>query len=210
MENNSEKSLAELLDSINSSIEDIRKHPTDTTKLPSNFEILVRGVASNKAIDAIFSPKMDNIIDVLVKHIESGDLEKILQNRDMIEKLSTSIFGDKAFKGPVSNAVLNSIQSSMSSIKYNTMKSIFGRTGIALKKYRLVINNLEKDKEKLKASPEELKKYDDAVYAIKRTVKFIAKIYRSRKIVNRKVFDGLSNVVYESSMADFNEYDECL
>ena len=207
---NTEQTLTDLLKSINNSIEDIRNHPTEVDKLPSNFEILIRGVASNKAVDAIFSSKLDGIINMLIQNIENGNLEQIIQNKDLVTRTASAIFGDKAFKGPVSNAVLNNIQGSVQSIKYQNMRSILGKTGITIKKLRLVIKNLEKGEDQFKYNSEDLQKYRDAVYAIKQTLKFIARIYRSRKIINRKVFDGLSNVVYESEFSSYEEYDEAL
>ena len=210
MDNQNEQSLVELIKSIDSSIEDLKNHKADLSKLPSNFEILVRGVSSNKAIDAIFSSKLDGVISKLLDGIQSGDVERILQNEELIENLATSIFGEKSFKGPVSNTILNTISSTMNSVKYNTMKSALGKTGIGIKKVRMVMKNLKKGEGNFSKDPELLQKYRDAVYAIKKTLKFISRIYRSRKIINRKVFDGLSNVVYEQNMGFYSEYDEML
>jgi len=57
MENN--ESLSELLDSINSSIADMSEHPIENNELPSNLELVFRGVADEEGITKLFSPKID-------------------------------------------------------------------------------------------------------------------------------------------------------
>lgn len=198
MENN--ESLSELLDSINSSIADMSEHPIENNELPSNLELVFRGVADEEGITKLFSPKIDQIISQLFKKIESGDFQTILTNTDVVEKVLSSIFGEGSFKGPVSRTVLASIQSSMQSQKYMLMKSHLGKTVTTLKKYNLVMKNLKKAGKPL--SGEEAKKYKEAVYAIKRVLKLVARIYRNRKLVNKQVWKGLNNIVHEDYEID--------
>ena len=193
-----EQTLNELITSLNSSIEDIRQHPTKVDRIPSNFEIMVRGISSPSALDMLFSPKIDDLLNNLFKQIETGNFDKILSNQDSIEQLMNSLFGEGSFKGPVSQSVLNSISATVQSRRYQEMKSNLGKSIVALKKVNLVLKNLQKNKKQFKDKPEEYKKYKDAVYAIKQVLKFAARIYRNRKIINKKVFDGLNNIVHEN------------
>lgn len=192
-----EQTIEELVKSINDSITDMREHPVEVTKLPSNFEILVKGVTNSKAIDFLFSTKLDSVMEKMFNAIQSGDFSSIIENKESIEGLVENIFGKGSFQGPVSQTVLNSVQASMMSYKYQTMKSHLGKTMTTLKKMKFIMKNLEKQKSQFKGNPEEYKKYKDAVYAIKQTLKFAAKIYRNRRIINDKVYRGLNNVVHE-------------
>ena len=195
MDNN--ETIEELVKSLNSSIIDMREHPVESTKLPSNFEIMVKGVTNSKAIDFLFSSKLDDIMNKMFKAIESGDYTTIIENKESIESLMDSVFGEGSFKGPISQTVLNSIQASMMSYKYQTMKSHLGSTMTTLKKIKVIMKNLDKQKATFKTDKEQYKKYKDAVYAIKQTLKFAAKVYRNRKIINNKVYRGLNNIVHE-------------
>jgi len=88
----------------------------------------------------------------------------------------------------------------MQSQKYMLMKSHLGKTVTTLKKYNLVMKNLKKAGKPL--SGEEAKKYKEAVYAIKRVLKLVARIYRNRKLVNKQVWKGLNNIVHEDYEID--------
>ena len=82
MEN--EKSIAELINSLSDSIEDIRQHPTNTTRIPSNFEIIVRGISDSSGLDFLFSSKLDGIINGLFQKIQSGDFEQIIKSEKTV------------------------------------------------------------------------------------------------------------------------------
>jgi hypothetical protein len=182
-----------MIDSINSSIESMRGEEAREVKdsdLPSNLQIMLSGVNNSRAIDFLFSSNLDKLLDKLMNSLESGDIEKVLQNEEQLEKIFSSLgFGEGTFKGPVSKRIIQSIQSSVDSKKFNTMTS-------KLKKIRLIIVNLKRQSRFLKDS-ELQKKYNDAVYAIEKVIKLIAKIYRNRRIISKRVFDGLSNIVNE-------------
>lgn len=197
-----EETLNQLLDSLNNSMEEIRKHPTKTTELPSNFEIAVRGISNSKALDLLFSTKIDKLISGLFNQIENGDFDKLLSNTEAAEKFAETIFGNGSFKGPVSQTVLDSLQSTVQSYKYQTMKSNLGKTMTTLKKINLILKNLQKAGKKFDSNSEEYEKYKNAVYAIKRVIKFAARIYRNRKIINQKVWKGLNGIVYEEFEID--------
>lgn len=199
---NQDKTIKELLDSLNNSIEDIRNHPTKIDRIPSNFEILIRGVNDSKGLETLFSPQIDTLINSLFNQIESGNFEKVLSNKDTLQSILDVIFGEGAFQGRISNAVLSNIQRSVESQRFQTMQQHMGKTMAVLKKKNLIIKNLEKGKRAFKDNHEEYKKYKDAVYAIKNVIKFAERIYRSRKLINKKVYNGLNNIVHESFEVD--------
>lgn len=199
---NKEKTISELIDSLNNSIEDIRQHPTKSDKMPSNLEIIARGVSDSKAIDFLFSKKMDGIIDGLFEKIQNGDFETIINNKEKIEKIVNTLFGEGSFQGPISTAILNNIQISVSSYRYQTMRSHLGKTVATMKKIKLMTKNLERGAKQFKGNEDQYKKYKDAVYAIKQVLKFVAVVYRNRKLINRKVYNGLNNIIHENFEID--------
>lgn len=202
MENN-EKTISELIDSLNSSIEDIRHHPikTDKTKLPSDFEILTSGINGAQGLTLLFSPNVDKLIGKLFQMVIDGDYDDILRYQNQIKAVADLIFGEGSFEGQVSTRVLNSLQNTMSSYKYNTMKSYLGKTVTTLKKTRLIMKNLKKDSKGIQ-DKEELQKYRESIYAIKQVLKIAEKIYRNRKFINRKVCSGINNIVHEEEIRD--------
>lgn len=194
-----EKQLVEFLRSLNDSLEEIHNTPVEVPKrLPSTFEIMVDGVKDANGIDFLFSPKIDEAIGLMFSAIESGRYQDILANKENLENVLDKAFGKGSFQGPVSTTVLNSIQSSIQSRKYNEMKSHLGKTMLSIKKISYVLKNLEKEKKNFDKNSEEYQKYVMAVYAIKQVIKFTARVYRNRKIINKKVFEGLHNLVHEN------------
>lgn len=193
------KTITELIDSLNKSINDIREHPTQVDRIPSNFEILVRGVSDSNSLDFLFSSGLDRIIENLFKKIETGDFSDILDNKDNMQSILDAIFGKNSFKGPISKAVLNNIQASVQSRKFVEMRSHLHKSLVVVKRINLVMKNLERGKDAFKKDPEAYKKYSDAVYAIKQVVEFASRIYKNRSLINKKVFDGLNNIVNENN-----------
>jgi len=201
---NQDMSIKELVDSINTSINDIREHPVEADKVPSDLEIMVRGISDSHALDLLFSSGMDKVLERLFNDISSGNFEEFDKHREAIEEITEKVFGPGSFKGPVSQTVLNSIQSTMTSYRYNNMRQLLGKNITQMRKLRMLIKNLNKAKDTLK-DEEDIKKYKQAVYAIKKCLLFAAKIYRNRKIINRKVFDGLKNIVHEDVVYGVDE-----
>jgi hypothetical protein len=185
--------LDQMIDSINASIESMRnteKAEIKDSDLPSNLQLMLSGVTNSRAIDFLFSSNLDKLMDKLLYMLESGEVEKILQNEERMNSLFSSMgLGEGSFKGPVSKAIIQNIQRSLDSKKFNTMKS-------KLRKVQLIMKNLKRQGKYLN-DPELQKKYKDAVYAIERVIKLIATIYRNRRIVSRRVMDGLANIVKE-------------
>lgn len=193
-----EKNLVGFLRSLNDSLEEIRNTPVEIpNRLPSTFEIMVDGVKDANGIDFLFSPKIDEAIAMMFANIESGKFQEILENRDKMENILDSTFGKGSFRGPISMTVLNSISKSMQSKKYIEMKSRLGKTMLSIKKILYVLKNLEREKKNFDKNSKEYEQYVMAVYAIKQVLKFTARVYRNRKIINKKVFEGLHNIVHE-------------
>ena len=80
-------------------------------------------------------------------------------------------------------------------MKYNTMIQYLWKTLGTYKKIRMIEKNLEHDGKSLPKDQKE--KYDEAMYAIKQLLKVAAKIYKSRKLVNKKVYNGVHNIIHE-------------
>ena len=129
--------------------------------------------------------------------IQSGDIEKIMENEGIIKKMPLNFYLEKVlFKAQFQTVFLTSISNSMTSYKYNNIKSMLGKSMTQLKKMNFIIRNLERSGRSIK-DKEELKKYKDAVYAIKRVLRLASKIYYNRKILNRRVYEGVKNIVNE-------------
>ena len=77
----------------------------------------------------------------------------------------------------------------LTSKKFNTMTS-------KIQKIQLIMKNLKRQAKYLK-DPELQKKYRDSVFAIEKVIKLIAKVYRNRRIISKRVIDGLANIVKE-------------
>lgn len=196
--NNQQETLSELISSLQNSIDDMKtSEKINASEIPSDFEILIDGIKDSSAIGTLFSPKIDKLIASLFTTIENGNFEKILEKKDMIEGILSTIFGEGSFEGPISKTVLGTIQMTMQSKRYNEIESHLGKTITTLKKINLVFRNLNKNSKYFKKDKEQYQKYKNAVYAIKQVLKFAAKIYRSRKVINRKVLKGLNSVVHE-------------
>lgn len=200
--------LSELITSLSNSMEDIRSHPVtvaDEKDLPSNFEIMVRGINSADGIDTLFSSEMDTLISRMFEWVENGDYMKILENKEVIQSFTDAIFGKGSFQGPLSTSVLNNISATMQSYKYNSMKSHLGKSVTMLKKYNLLLKNLKRESKKYKDDKKMYEDYKEAIYAIKQVLKFAARIYYNRKLINKKVYNGVHHIVHEDT-----DYDEPL
>ena len=80
--------LDQMIDSINTSIESMRNTEKEEIKdsdLPSNLQLMLSGVTNSRAIDFLFSTNLDKLMDKLLYMLESGEIEKILQNEEKNE-----------------------------------------------------------------------------------------------------------------------------
>ena len=196
---NGEKTISELIDSINNSLDELSEEPEKDGKakdLPTDFEILMSGINGESGLSNLFSPQVDKMIGKLFDMVIYGDFDSILANEGTIKAITDTIFGPGSFEGPIPTRILNSVQNTMMSYKYSTMKSKFGKAMTAMKKLNMILKNLNKEKRNIK-NAEELKKYKEAVYAIKQVLKVAAKVYSSRKYVNQRVISGLNTFVHD-------------
>ena len=192
--------LEKLLDEINQNAEEIRNKKTEVkdSDLPSNLNIMLSGISDSKAINFLFSNNIDKLIEKLLALANSGDIDKLLSNEEVIKQFFKVLgFGEGSFEGKISKTVISSIRSSVDSAKFNKTKS-------SMKKAILVVKNLERAKQTL-SSAEEKKKYDDTIYSIKKIFRLIAKIYKDRRVINNRVISGLSNIVNESESLEVLE-----
>lgn len=194
--------ISELISSLNDSIEDIRKHPTKIDELPSNLEIMVRGVQDAEGIESLFSPQVDSIINNMFRSIEKMDFSKILENKDTLLFIMDGIFGKGSFRGPVSQTVLNSISATVMSQKYNEVHNHLPKTLNTMRKVNMIMRNLNRNKKNFERGSDEYKKYKEAVYAIKQVLKFAARVYYNRKLINKQVYKGIHNIVHEDYEVD--------
>lgn len=184
--------LKNLENEINDSINVLRskKIIIKDEDLPSNLKIMLSGITNSKAVDFLFSNNIDKLLERLFDTVNSGNLDKIIADEEKLKEVFSHLgFGEGSFEGPISKAVLANIKDSVESRK-------FMRTKTNIRKALLVVRNLERQKKNFK-NPELKKKYADAVYSIKNILRFAAKIYKNRKIINTRVFNGLNNIIKE-------------
>ena len=186
-------SLVKYLEDLNNSIEELQKQKNDSIDekdIPSNFKIIMSGVSDSKALDFLFSSGLDKIVDKLFELITVGNFENLNNSLDQVNKIFEKLgLGEGSFEGPVSKTLVANIQRSVSSINFNKTKS-------NIKKCLLVIKNL-KQQSKVIDDKEIKKKYLESVYALKRVLKLLTKIYKARKLIDEKVKRGLKNIIKE-------------
>lgn len=185
--------LVKYLEDLNNSIEELQKQKNDSIDekdIPSNFKIIMSGVSDSKALDFLFSSGLDKIVDKLFELITVGNFENLNNSLDQVNKIFEKLgLGEGSFEGPVSKTLVANIQRSISSINFNKTKS-------NIKKCLLVIKNL-KQQSKVIDDKEIKKKYLESVYALKRVLKLVSKIYKARKLIDEKVKRGLKNIIKE-------------
>jgi hypothetical protein len=127
---NNLKDIEKLINEINKSADELRKKKIEVKEkdLPSNMSLMFTGVSNSKALDFLFSSRLDTLLEKLMTLAMSGELmtniEKFFTNEEDIKKLFDSIgFGEGSFEGPVSKTILQSIQGSMESDKYKKAKN---------------------------------------------------------------------------------------
>lgn len=153
------------------------------------------GIASDTAINFLCSTKLDGVIDKLFDAMMSGDYESVINGSDGLEQLLKKAgIGEGSFKGPVSVNMQAAIQKSVDSKSFNKTKS-------NIKKGYLVLWNMWKQGWKIKDKATR-KKYNDAVYAYKKLLKAVAKIYSTRKYINDRVKSGVNSAINESEDPD--------
>jgi hypothetical protein len=188
------KDIEKLIDEINKSAEELRgkKIEVKDKDLPSNLSLMFSGVSNTKALDFLFSSRLDTLLEKLMNLAMSGELltniEKFLSNEEEIKKLFDSFgFGEGSFEGPVSKTILDTVRDSMESTKYKQAKT-------DVEKVKIVYKKLSVKWFSFWNKPVERKKYEEAMRAIKTILKIVSQVYKNRV----KLLRGLGNIVTES------------
>lgn len=191
---NNLKDIEKLINEINKSADELRNKKIEVKEkdLPSNLSLMFTGVSNSKALDFLFSSRLDTLLEKLMALAMSGELmtniEKFFTNEEDIKKLFDSVgFGEGSFEGPVSKTILQSIQDSMESDKYKKAKN-------DTQKIKIVYKNLKTKWFAFWNKPKERKKFEEAMYAIEKILKIVAQVYKNRV----KLLKGLGNIVTES------------
>lgn len=190
--NNNQDSIQQYLDSINNSIESLQKNKNEITDddLPSDFKLMMMGAKDSRVLNFIFDNRIDRIIDQVLNKLMTGDMSEIEKYLESISKIFETLgLGQGAFSGPVSQTLMQNIMNSLNSVNFNQTKN-------NIKKVMMVLKNL-KQQSKFISDPATKKKYIEAVYAFKKVLKFISKIYKNRRIITNRVKQGLHNAVNE-------------
>jgi hypothetical protein len=191
------KEIERLIADINRSASEIRKKKVDVKNidekdLPSNFSLMLTGVPGGKALQTLFSTRLDVLMDNLMNLALSGDLmgniEKFLRNEDELKGFLDSLgFGKGSFEGPVSKTILDTVRNSIESMDYMRIDN-------DAKKVEFVYKKLTMKWWRFWNKPELRKKYEQALRAIREILEIIARVYRNRERIVR----GFSNIVSES------------
>lgn len=189
-----EDKIQDYLDSINDSIEKLRKDSKELNDadIPSNFKIMMGGLSgtNSKLLQLIFDLRIDKTIDKVLDDLMSGDMSDIDRYLNTISSILEKLgLGKNAFSGPISQLLMNNIMNSLNSIDFN-------KTSNKVKKVMLILKNLRKQAKVIK-DKELKKKYIDAVYALKKVAKFISRLYKDRAIITDRVKRGLHNAINE-------------
>jgi len=192
-----DKDLESIIDGLNTSIEDMRNKKIEVKKeeLPSNLNLMLSGVSNSSALNFLFSNNIDKIIEKLFNIISTGNLSKLADSEDKIKDLLKELgFGEGSFEGPVSKTIISSVKATIDSTNYNKIKD-------NVKRAFYIYKNLKKERDKID-DKEIRKKYEEALYSIKKIMHFAYIVYKNRKIVNNRVINGLKNIVNESVSED--------
>lgn len=191
MEKENLAGLEDYIMSINKSITTMQKGKPTKVQIPSNFQIMLSGVTDQIGLTTLFSPKVDAIVGKLFDSIFNGRtnaVESAANNLDNIMD-TIGINSEKSFEGPISKTVVDSITNSVNSEKFNSTKSKIRKCLIILKDLERKRSDFEDDASK--------KKYSDSVYAVKQTLKIVAKILKQRSLITERLKRGLANIVNE-------------
>lgn len=187
----------ELSTNVMSALTDLKEinHTSDIyrqNKTPEFISAQIDGIPSIKAIDFLFSPQIDKVIDTLLDVCINGKFDTMLDGLSRFVKTFDSMgIGTGFFNGRIGGRVVETIKSSVNSVK-------FQKTSSKIKKVLLILKNLKRNI-KTYNDPIERQKYEEALYAIKSVISVIATIYKNRKKINGKVVKGLNNIIFEET-----------
>jgi hypothetical protein len=188
------KEIERIVADINRSADSMRKNKKKfkdikTDELPSNIRMMIPGISGSKALEVLFSTRIDVLLDNLLTMAMSGELvnnvEKFLRNEEELKKFLDSLGFEKgSFEGPVSSTVLGTIRDSMNSPEYYSIDSDSKRVAFVYKKLRMKWWSFWN-------KPDLRKKYERALEAIKQILLIVANVYKNRE----KILSGLGSIV---------------
>ena len=187
----------ELSTNVMSALTDLKEidHTSDIykqNKTPEFISTQIDGIPSIKAIDFLFSPQIDKVIDTLLDVCINGKFDAMLDGLSIFVKTFDGMgIGTGFFNGRIGGRVVETIKNSVNSVK-------FQKTSSKIKKVLLILRNLKRNI-KTYTDPVEKQKYEEALYAIKSIISVIATIYKNRKKINGKVVKGLNNIIFEET-----------
>ena len=187
----------ELSTNVMSALTDLKEidHTSDIykqNKTPEFISTQIDGIPSIKAIDFLFSPQIDKVIDTLLDVCINGKFDAMLDGLSRFVKTFDGMgIGTGFFIGRIGGRVVETIKNSVNSVK-------FKKTSSKIKKVLLILKNLKRNI-KTYNDPIERQKYEEALYAIKSVISVIATIYKNRKKINGKVVKGLNNIIFEET-----------
>jgi 8-oxo-dGTP pyrophosphatase MutT (NUDIX family) len=179
--------IEKLVKSINKSIDDMSKEAKKEKKeikLPSNSQIMLSAGSDDIGIETVFSGKLDSVVSSLFDKILMGDFD-LGSVPEKVEELLSKV-EKTAFKGELSQRLVNNITNSINSDKFKTTQS-------KIKKCLLIIRNLQKEYRSEK-DKEKRKKLKQATNAILEVLKLTGRIYKVRK----KLQVGLNVAINEA------------
>lgn len=188
-----EDTISKYLDSINRSIESMRTAKDDIkgANIPSDFKIRMMGAKDQKVLNFIFDTKLDYAIDAMVNKFVNGDFSDIDRYAQYLQKAFEIMgVGQGAFEGPVSQIVMHNIINTLNTLDFTHAKN-------NIKKCFMIVKNLKRQAHDI-PDKEVRKKYIDSVYALKKILKYISRIYNDRKLITDRVKVGVHNMVMEN------------
>ena len=189
-----------MIDDLSSNVIDVMSSLSSLSKSPEAYDnsntgqsvnLNANGLSSVNALNFLFSPSVDKLIDNLLDVCINGKFDVVLnQLQKLVKSFDAMKIGQGLFNGQIGSHVIETIERSVKSLK-------FQKTASKIKKVLLVLKNLKKQANHFK-DPVVREKYEQAIYAIKSLIQVIAGIYKNRKKINDKVLKGLGNIVFES------------
>lgn len=198
-------SISDYLSSLTNSLDNLEniKKELNNEELPTDIKVMAHAIdptGKNKLMNFIFDTKLDYTLENMLNKFLNGNYEDVSKYADIIAKLLDAMgIGKDAFKGPVSQALMQNIISTLNTLDFSRAKS-------NIKKCFMIVGNLKKQASTIN-NPETRKKYKDAVYALKQMLKYASKIYKQRKLITYRAKAGMHNAINEEMDTTITEDD---
>jgi hypothetical protein len=176
-------------DNIETNVSELNRAKLNDDKINVN----INGIKNEKSIGFLFSNVVDTLINTILTKLERGEnLESLFKDENTIRTLFNNFgVGTGAFTGTISKAILNTVSNTVSGDKFKNTKS-------KLLKIFSVFKDLKKTGKDLTDKIEKAK-YFKTLEQIKKTIKFIANIYRNREVVTNQFKKAAYSLVFEDT-----------